>query len=329
MTESTRLDRFLAHKDLLLLQIGNWISGQLLFAVFGAFAPRNTLTHAAFLEVASAFFGTTCASVAFRIGFGSVMATRGLVIARVTILLAMSCCAIGGWIDWTWVVGVAPSLLTPAHFPIVHGARSIAVISLVGLRVSACAALAWSTLSPGLAFVLYFAPGTAYALVLYVVHFGDWAQVRTPSGSERVQRPAQVRGAGRAIVDMLVLLPLTSAGLFLMQAMIVSRIASVSPTLAVFERLLRSCYSLVYPYLMRMARFDVALRRGVAPLGFIAPVTAATSGFVGYSVLWVGVPTAIDLVTTNLFRLDRSRLIVIMVCVGVCAGLLTWGTQMY
>ena len=70
-----------AHGDLLVFQIGSWFSAQVLFAVFGAFSAGGALAHIAFVEVASAFFGTTFATIAFRIGFASALKARLLIVA--------------------------------------------------------------------------------------------------------------------------------------------------------------------------------------------------------------------------------------------------------
>ncbi len=304
-----------SHSDLLLFQIANWLSGQMLFAVFGAFAVHGALTHIAFVETASAFFGTTFATIAFRIGFESAVTSRLLIAARAAILAAMALVASSGLIEWKWVIGVAPSLLTPAHFPVVFGAKKRAVVLLVGARLLACAVCIGVTLSPSMAFAVYFAPGIAYALALYLFHFDAWAG--QSSG----------RGLGRSIetasspLDVFLFLPVASAGLFFMQASIVSNIAAASPALAVVERLVRSSYSFVYPYLMRIARFDQVLRGTVGMLAFALPVAASLISFTPLIAIGMWIPVSIDLVTTNLFRLGQQRLRMLAVWVTLCTGL--------
>jgi hypothetical protein len=305
-----------AHSDLLVFQLGNWASGQLLFAVFGAFSAHGTLAHVAFVETASAFFGTTFAMIAFRMGFESVFRMRMLVVARVAILLAMALVAFGGWIEWTWVIGVAPSLLTPAHFPVVFGARKRALALLVGARVLACVVCAGFTLAASTAFAVYFAPGIAYACALYLIHFDDWA--RPSADVRRAYVPAAKTDSNS--LDAFLFLPLASAGFFFMQASLVSRIAAASTTLAVFERLMRSGYSLMYPYVMRIARFDSQLRGVVGALGLLLPLVAALLGSMPAVVVVVWIPVLIDVVATNLFRMDRERLRIFAVWSILCAG---------
>lgn len=333
MIRSSRLSlRFIGqfrHGDLLLLQLANWISGQVLFAAFAAFVPSTTLAHAAFLEVASAFFGTTCTSIALRIGFADVSAMRMLVGARFCVMLVLSCCALGGWIEWTWALGVAPSLLTPAHFPVAYGARRIVVGLLVAFRLLSCAALAWLGLSPQQAFIVYFAPGIAYALLLYVIYFDGWARGPLDGTRRDMRMPVRASDSGRSMIDMLALLPWTSAGLFLIQASIVSGIAAASPAVAVVERLFRSGYSLAYPYLMRTARFDGILRRGATALAFAVPVTSVVSHFIFPAALWIWLPTLSDMLTTNLFRLARSRLLGAAGCTTLCVALLAGVNGLY
>lgn len=303
------------HSDLLMFQAGNWLSGQILFAVFGAFAVHGALAHIAFVETASAFFGTTFATIAFRIGFESVVKTRMLIAARAAVLVVIALVAGSGLIEWKWVIGVAPSLLTPAHFPVVFGAKKRAVVLLVSARLIACAVCIGLTLSPLMAFAVYFAPGIAYAFALYLFHFDDWA--RRSSG----------RGLGRSVatsgspLDVFLFLPVASAGLFFMQASIVSNIAAASPALAVIERLVRSGYSLAYPYLMRIARFDYALLRIVGLLAFALPVAASAVSFTSLAVLGMWIPVSIDLVTTNLFRLGGRRLRILAAWVMLCTAL--------
>jgi hypothetical protein len=304
-----------SHSDLLLFQIGNWLSGQILFAVFGVFAVHGALAHIAFVETASAFFGTTFATIAFRIGFESAMKARMLVAARFAVLFAMALAAGVGAIEWKWVIGVAPSLLTPAHFPVVFGARKGAVALLVGARLLACAACVGFALSSSMAFAVYFAPGLAYALALYLFHFSDWA--RQSSGG---RQPRSMVMTGSPL-DIFLLLPMISAGLFFMQASIVSNIATASPALAVVERLVRSGYSLVYPYLMRIARFDHVLRRTVGMLAFALPVAASVISLAPLAVIGIWIPVSIDLVTTNLFRLGRRRLRMLAGWVTLCLAL--------
>ena len=304
-----------SHSDLLLFQVGSWLSGQMLFAVFGAFAVHGALAHIAFVETASAFFGTTFATIAFRIGFESAMKARMLVAARFAVLLAMALAAFFGGIEWKWVIGVAPSLLTPAHFPVVFGAKKRAVALLVGARLLACAACVGFALSPSVAFAVYFAPGIAYALSLYLFHFGDWA--RQPSDGRQTRGMA----AAGSPLDIFLFLPVASAGLFFMQASIVSNIAAASPALAVVERLVRSGYSLAYPYLMRVTRFDYLLRKTVGLLAFVLPVAAIAISVAPWVVTGIWVPVSIDLVTTNLFRLSQPRLRLLAVWVILCAAL--------
>jgi hypothetical protein len=301
-----------SHSDLLLFQVGNWLSGQILFAVFGAFSPHGALVHIAFVETASAFFGTTFATIAFRIGFNSAAKARALVAARVIILFAMVIAAVSGLIEWNWVIGTAPSLLTPAHFPVVFGAKQRSVVLLVGTRLLACVACVCFALSPSAAFAIYFAPGIAYAFALHVFHFDDWA--RQSAG------PALGRKLGTASssLDVFLLLPVASAGLFFMQASLVSYVAAASPTLAVIERLVRSGYSLVYPYLMRIARFDQILQRVVALSAFAVPVVATMLSMAPQVIIAMCVPVTIDLVTTNLFRLSQQRVRVLAAWVVVC-----------
>lgn len=304
-----------SHSDLLLFQIGNWLSGQMLFAVFGAFSVHGALAHIAFVETASAFFGTTFATIAFRIGFESVVKSRMLVAARAAILFAMVLIAFGGWIEWKWVIGVAPSLLTPAHFPVAFGAKKRAVALLVGARLLACAACIGFTLSPSMAFAVYFAPGIAYGLALYLFHFDDWAKQSTGRGQ------ACGVGTGSSPLDVFLFLPVASAGLFFIQASIVSNIAAASPVLAVIERLVRSGYSFAYPYLMRIARFDQTLRKTVGLLAFALPVAACAFSFMQSAIIAMWIPASIDLVTTNLFRLGRQRLRMLAVWVTLCVAL--------
>ncbi|SAK92959.1 hypothetical protein AWB79_06886 [Caballeronia hypogeia] len=305
-----------AHGDLLGLQVANWLSGQLLFMALSVWAPRGTLAQAAFLEIASAFFGTTLAGIAFRTGV-SVAASRRLAAVRFAVFFVMCGAASAGWMRWTWVIGIAPSLLTPAHFPIVFGARPVAAALLVGFRMIACGALAWLALSPMQAFVVYFAPGIAYALALHAIHFDDWAREQ-PGGARAAYVPGRAQAAGRPSLDAFVLLPWASAGFFLLQASIVSAIAAASPALAVIERLLRSGHSMAYPYLMRASRLDAFLRRFTGAFGVIAPVAAAAS-IVTQPALWIWVPTLSDFVVTNLFRLSRVRLLTIAIGVTFCA----------
>lgn len=304
-----------SHSDLLLFQAGNWLSGQILFAVFSAFAVHGALAHIAFVETASAFFGTTFATIAFRIGFESAMKTRVLMAARFAVLFAMALAAFFDGIEWKWVIGVAPSLLTPAHFPVVFGAKKRAVVLLVGARLLACAACVGFALSSSMAFAVYFAPGIAYALSLYLFHFGDWA--RQPSDGR------QTRGVstGGSALDVFLFLPVASAGLFFMQASIVANIAAASPALAVVERLVRSGYSLAYPYLMRVTRFDYLLRKTVGVLAFALPAAAIAIRVAPWVVVGIWVPVSIDLVTTNLFRLSQRRLRLLAVWVILCAAL--------
>jgi hypothetical protein len=305
-----------AHSDLLVFQLGNWASGQLLFAIFGAFSAHGTLAHVAFVETASAFFGTTFAMIAFRMGFESVFRMRMLVAARVAILLAMALVAFGGWIEWTWVIGVAPSLLTPAHFPVVFGARKRALALLVGGRVLACVVCGSFTLAASTAFAVYFAPGIAYACAFYVFHFDDWAR---PSASGRRGYVPAAKPDGTSL-DALVFLPLASAGFFFMQASLVSHIAAASTTWAVFERLMRSGYSLLYPYVMRIARFEGQLRWATGALGLLLPPAAALLSSMPAVVVAVWIPVLIDVVATNLFRMGRERLRVFAVWASLCAG---------
>lgn len=323
MTRFARATSFrtlLAHSDLLAFQIGNWASAQLLFAVFGAFSVHGVLADIAFVETASAFFGTTCATIAFRIGFASAVRMRMLVVARLAFLLVLAIAAEGRWIEWKWVIGVAPSLLTPAHFPVVHGAKKSAVLFLVGARVLACAVCIWIGLSHAVAFIVYFAPGVAYAAVLYVLHFDDWAR-HAPAGTSG--RATHVHAGGRRNaalpLDAFLALPWASAGLFFMQASFVSQIAAASPALAVFERLMRSLYSLAYPYLMRFAHFDSELRRAAGPLAFAVPLAGAALTFAPMAAISMLLPVLIDFVTTNLFRLGQRRLWMLAGWVTICA----------
>lgn len=293
------------HGDLLLFQVGSWASGQVLFAVFGLYALHGTLPHIAFVEVASAFFGTTFASIAFRVGFASASKTRWLIVVRFAVLLVVALAAASGVIAWTWVLGVAPSLLTPAHFPVIYGARKAAVIVLVLARALACVACIALSLSAAMTFAVYFAPGVVYALALYGLHRGDWTR---PLVRDVTPLPS-------ASADVFVVLPMASAGLFFMQASIVSGIAAVSPGAAVFERLMRSGYSLAYPYLMRIVRFDAMLRHAVGWMAFVLPVAAI--GLRSWPLAAICVPVCIDLVTTNLFRLTPRRLRLLAGWVGV------------
>jgi hypothetical protein len=310
-----------AHSDLLVFQLGNWASGQLLFAVFGAFSAHATLAHVAFVETASAFFGTTFATIAFRMGFDSVFRMRMLVVARVAILIAIALVACGGWIEWTWVMGVAPSLLTPAHFPVVFGARKRALALLVGARVAACAVCASFALTTSAAFAVYFAPGIAYACALHLFHFDDWA--RPSAGGRREYMPG-AKPDGSAL-DAFFFLPLASAAFFFMQASLVSNIAAASATLAVFERLMRSGYSLMYPYVMRVARFDNLLRWATGVLGLMLPLAAALVTSMPVILVAVWIPVLIDVVATNLFRMGRERLRVFAVWAVLCAGWVAGG----
>ncbi len=303
-----------AHGDLLLFQLASWLSGQMLFAVFGLYAIRGALSHIAFVEVASAFFGTTFASIAFRIGFSSAGKTRVLIGIRFVILMILAMVAAAHYIAWTWVIGIAPSLLTPAHFPVVYGARKLAACILVGARALACVMCMACTLSAPLAFAVYFAPGVFYALALYVIHLADWT------------KPLVVRHQTSSVspVDSFAFLPAASAGLFFMQAGIVSHIAAASPKVAVVERFVRSAYSLTYPYLMRIARLDTALRHIAGWLGFIVPVAALALGVHPALLAAICVPVCIDLVTTNLFRVGPRRLRLLTAWVLVFAALLMW-----
>jgi hypothetical protein len=311
------------HGDLLMFQLGNWASGQVLFAVFGAFSAHGTLAQVAFVETASAFFGTTFATIAFRMGFDSASRMRMLVVARVAILLVLALAALGGWIGWTWVIGVAPSLLTPAHFPVVFGARKSALALLVGARVAACVVCATCALAASTAFVVYFAPGIAYACALYLLHFDDWAR------ASKVRRQGFVPAATRdgSAIDVFLFLPLASAAFFFMQASLVSNIAASSASLAVFERLMRSGYSMVYPYVMRAARFDSVLRWAVGVLGLVLPLVAAWLSSVPVLIVAVCVPVLIDLVASNLFRIGRERLRVFAVWAVLCAGWVAVGAK--
>lgn len=106
-----------------------------------------------------------------------------------------------GWMEWKWVIGVAPSLLTPAHFPVVFGAKKRAVVLLVGARLLACAVCIGVTLSPFMTFAVYFAPGILYALALYLFHFDDWA--RQPLGREL----ARGVGTGGSTLDVFCFCP--------------------------------------------------------------------------------------------------------------------------
>lgn len=304
-----------SHSDLLLFQVGNWLSGQMLFAVFGAFAVHGALAHIAFVETASAFFGTTFATIAFRIGFESAVKTRLLIAARAAVLVAMALVAGSGLIEWKWVIGVAPSLLTPSHFPVVFGAKKRAIVLLVGARLLACAVCIGVTLSSSMAFTVYFAPGIVYALALYLFHFDDWAGQLSGRGLGRKI------GTASSPFDVFLFLPVASAGLFFLQASIVSNIAAASPALAVIERLVRSGYSLMYPYLMRVARFDQVLRRTVGMLAFALPVAASLVSLAPLVAIGMWIPVSIDLVTTNLFRLGQQRVRMLAVWVTLCTVL--------
>jgi hypothetical protein len=320
------LRALLVHGDLLAFQFGNWASAQLLFAIFGAFSAHGALADIAFVETASAFFGTTCATIAFRIGFASVHRTRMLAAARLALLMLLAIAALGRCIEWKWVIGVAPSLLTPAHFPVVYGAKKRAVVFLIGARALACAACVWIALSPAMAFVVYFTPGIAYAAVLYALHFDDWARQPKPG---RTERATHVRAGGRqnggSPFDAFLVLPWASAGLFFMQATIVSHIAAASPSLAVFERLMRSLYSLAYPYLMRFARFDSQLRKAAGVLAFVIPLAGVALRFAPTAAVAMSIPVLIDFVTTNLFRLGQRRLRTLAAWATACALLLAEG----
>jgi hypothetical protein len=296
------------HGDLLVFQIGSWSSAQMLFAVFGAFAIHGALAHIAFVEVASAFFGTTFATIAFRMGFASPMKTRLLILARLLVLAGVAIAAATGLIAWTWVIGVAPSLLTPAHFPVIYGARKWAVAVLVGARALACVTCIALGLSSTEAFAVYFAPGIIYAIALYGLHFGDW----TRPGESASTRHAT---AGGSWIDVFFYLPIASAGLFFIQASVVSSIAAASPAVAVIERLMRSSYSLAYPYLMRVVYFHTALRGVAGALAFALPVAAVALR--SWPLLAICLPVCIDLVTTNLFRLGPLRLRVVALWVSV------------
>ena len=300
-----------AHGDLLVFQIGSWFSAQMLFAVFGAFAVGGALAHIAFVEVASAFFGTTFATIAFRIGFASALKTRVLILARLLVLAGVALAAAAGLIAWTWVIGVAPSLLTPAHFPVIYGARKWAVAVLVGARMLACVTCVALGLSSIEAFAVYFAPGIIYAIALYLLHFGEWNR---PFDGASMRHSA----AGGSWIDVFFILPIASAGLFFMQATLVSSIAAASPAVAVVERLMRSGYSLAYPYLMRVARFHTALRGLAGALAFALPVAAVVLR--PWPLLAIGLPVCIDLVTTNLFRLGPLRLRIVALWVTVVAA---------
>ncbi len=299
-----------AHGDLLVFQIGSWFSAQVLFAVFGAFSAGGALAHIAFVEVASAFFGTTFATIAFRIGFASAMKARLLIVARLLVLAGVALAAANGLIAWTWVIGAAPSLLTPAHFPVIYGARKWAVAVLVGARALACVMCVALGLSPTEAFVAYFAPGIIYAVALYLLHFNDWTR---PFDGPSTRHSA----AGGSWIDVFFYLPIASAGLFFMQATVVSSIAAVSPAMAVVERLMRSGYSLAYPYLMRIAGFHTALRRVAGVFAFALPVAAIVLR--SWPLLAICLPVCIDLVTTNLFRLGPVRLRIVALWVSIVA----------
>ena len=300
-----------AHGDLLLFQAGSWFSAQMLFATFGAFAVGGALAHIAFVEVASAFFGTTFATIAFRIGFATGKA-RLLIAARLLVLAAVALAAASGWIAWTWVIGVAPSLLTPTHFPVIYGARKRAVAMLVGARVLACVTCVGLRLSPAEAFTVYFAPGIIYAITLYLLYSGDWNRAEEGASAPSL---TSHRAAGGSWADVFLTLPAASAGLFFVQATLVSSIAAASPAVAVFERLMRSGYSLAYPYLMRIARFHTALRSLAGVLAFALPVAAVALH--SWPLLAIGLPVCIDLVTTNLFRLSPLRLRVVALWVSI------------
>lgn len=234
--------RVLASRDILIFQIGNWLSAMAWYATFATHA-KAAFAPVAAAEVAWGFVGVfvTATGVRLQGGHASRTTEHRILVLRGCLFAVVATVALLGGLGLPAVLAVLSFCATPAHLPMLLGYQSSLTWPLL-LRLPMAALLtlvstAW--LGPLSLACLYFAPTLLYGFVAYC---GYYRRITTLA-------PACVPPAlfDRSTGVTLLLTACANR----VQADMIAGIVQRSSALAVLERLLRSTYSFVYPYLVR------------------------------------------------------------------------------
>lgn len=268
-------------KDILVFQILNWVSSFFWFAVFVRVDQTGAFGAVAGAELLFGFVGVYVTNLSLRLQgqVASRITEWKLLWLRLSCVVAVGTVAMLGVLSWVYVFAVAAFACTPAHLPLLLGYRLHVLWPLL-LRLPLAALLYWSGgIGGGVVIVsmCYFAPVTAYGILTYIVYFRALSPINDANSQVKAGTAKRLQGALQFAVTALV------NG---MQAKVVEAIVLQMPALAVLERLLRSAYSFVFPYLIRKKVLTLHRRLvlGQCVVGFLV-VGATASHFAGRSVL--------------------------------------------
>jgi hypothetical protein len=263
-------------RDILVFQISNWSSGFIWFATFLRVEDAVVVGKIASAELMFGFIGVYMTQLSLRLHGNGVTRTverRGIYI-RSGIIAISGLAAIMNTIEWTQLLAILAFSLTPAHLPLIMGYRRVLLLPLIARIPIAVFLIAQGGMnsSPAVVALVYFLPNIIYGLISYTVHYKLITYpivISAKSGSN-----------GRAVFQSILQLVVTIfCNIF--QAKIVESLVNQSSSIAIFERLLRSGYSFVFPYLVRKSLVNAAVHLKLG-LIFLLTVLISSSLFVSF-----------------------------------------------
>lgn len=232
--------------DILIFQIINWVGGFIWFSVFLRFDTNGAFGTVAGSELFFGFAGTYITSLSIRLQQNAALRRTEwhLMLLRMVCIIVVSIGSIINLYSWTYVFAIAAFACTPAHLPLLFGYRIHLLWPLI-LRLPLAALLYWAGgLGNNLVILsmCYFAPVTLYGVITYICYFRELSSGTDSARSVKINPLQQFPFIFQLVVTVLVCST---------QAKIVQIMVLQLPLLALFERLLRSAYSFVFPHLIR------------------------------------------------------------------------------
>lgn len=263
-------------RDILIFQISNWSSGVIWFATFLRFEDAVSVGKIASAELMFGFVGVYMTHLSLRLHCDGVTRTverRGIYIRGGIIAISGIAAAINT-IEWPQLLAILAFSVTPAHLPLILGYRRVLLMPLIIRIPIAVFLIAQGGInsSPAVVAFVYFLPNIIYGLISYAAHY--------KSITYPVVLSAKLGSNGRAISQSILQLVVTIfCNIF--QAKIVESLVNQSASIAIFERLLRSGYSFVFPYLVRNSLVNAVVRVRLG-LFFLLIVLISSNLFISF-----------------------------------------------
>lgn len=286
-----------ASRDILIFQLFNWSTNFAWFAYFVQRFDPALFGKVAAAEVAVTFLGVFFLSTSLRAyeeGGGVYYDTElRLLLLKLSFFIVVALFYFFGLIDVAMAVAAVTVLVTPAHLPMKLG-HNAGITSVLGVKIALIGlmfflpSLEAELNSLAILAAVYFFPNFIYGLAGYLFYLRS-IKCRLKGDDSQFYR---ILFSARVLSGLV-----ASAVLNSYQGFIIKNVIQYSQYLSIIERIIRSAYSFVFPYIVRKGLVKAPKFWWAAALAsFVIVISAVSlSYFKGLAVL---LPVGIDVYMT-------------------------------